>query len=628
MMNRLHAWCTLFLLMSCLYPWAAQAQRFSVQKNTGCAPLSVNIVVNAPAKCDGSNPCSMNFGDGGGFQAMTFSHTYTQPGTYTVEVVFQSLGSDEIQVVVSPNKKPSFDIYTCGGSQVQVKVTDTQYANYLINFNDGTPEISRSANSTATHTYVATGPQNISVRGQLVGGDDNCTDSTRQVVVVNNLPTPTLSRLEVLDDAQVKMDFTPVQDIQYKHEIAVSNNTTFQQLPRLYNTSTVTTGSLKTNNTFYCFRLGAFDPCNNTTAYGNTVCSVDLDAAAQNNLNALTWNTSATGITGYTISRTPGTTLNAAPPQTSLNDPNVVCGQVYTYQLTASYVPGIESISQSKTVTAISTDVPKSIRDISAAVTGSQGVTLTWQPDPAFIPDTYTVTRITNGNFTKLPAVNTPAYTDDAFVPADNICYKVDYKDICGRTSAPDGITACPVRLSGALQANNHIVLDWTAYTGWQLGVVRYIVDKYDDQGQLLDSFDVGTALTLTDDADDINHQAYRFVVRALANDNTLSPSVSNEIRIIKEPNLFYPSAFTPNGDGLNDEFKVFAQFTEQFELKIFNRWGELMFLSDDFNQGWNGTYKGSLMPEGTYVFRARLTDKLGRVFNRSGTVLLLKKQP
>jgi len=52
------------------------------------------------------------------------------------------------------------------------------------------------------------------------------------------------------------------------------------------------------------------------------------------------------------------------------------------------------------------------------------------------------------------------------------------------------------------------------------------------------------------------------------------------------------------------------------------------MFLSDDFNQGWNGTYKGSLMPEGTYVFRARLTDKLGRVFNRSGTVLLLKKQP
>src|SRR5690606_9404582 len=103
--------------------------------------------------------------------------------------------------------------------------------------------------------------------------------------------------------------------------------------------------------------------------------------------------------------------------------------------------------------------------------------------------------------------------------------------------------------------------------------------------------------------------------------------SISNTIRIIKEPNLFHPTAFTPNADGLNDVFNVFGQYVDRFEMQIFNRWGEMMFHTEDLNEGWDGRFKGTLMPEGTYVFRATITDQAGRSFERSGTLVLLRKQ-
>ena len=61
--------------------------------------------------------------------------------------------------------------------------------------------------------------------------------------------------------------------------------------------------------------------------------------------------------------------------------------------------------------------------------------------------------------------------------------------------------------------------------------------------------------------------------------------------------------------------------------MKIFNRWGELLFATSDISTGWDGTYRGNDMPEGTYTFIANITDRAGRTFKRSGSVLLLRKR-
>src|SRR5690606_36009144 len=94
-----------------------------------------------------------------------------------------------------------------------------------------------------------------------------------------------------------------------------------------------------------------------------------------------------------------------------------------------------------------------------------------------------------------------------------------------------------------------------------------------------------------------------------------------------RDPSITYPTAFTPNADGLNDRFIVHARFVNGFQLSIFNRWGELIYITNDITQGWDGTADGKVMPEGTYTFRADLIDYLGREFIETGAVLLLRKR-
>ena len=66
-------------------------------------------------------------------------------------------------------------------------------------------------------------------------------------------------------------------------------------------------------------------------------------------------------------------------------------------------------------------------------------------------------------------------------------------------------------------------------------------------------------------------------------------------------PQLFLPSAFSPNGDQQHDDLEIFGRHFKNFELKIFNRWGEIIFISHDRSDRWDGKYRGEEMPVGTY---------------------------
>jgi gliding motility-associated-like protein len=71
---------------------------------------------------------------------------------------------------------------------------------------------------------------------------------------------------------------------------------------------------------------------------------------------------------------------------------------------------------------------------------------------------------------------------------------------------------------------------------------------------------------------------------------------------------LFIPNAFTPNGDGKNDVFKVYGSSINQVELRIFSQWGQLLFESKDLQKGWDGTYGSHLQPTGVYLYAVKLT--------------------
>ena len=95
-----------------------------------------------------------------------------------------------------------------------------------------------------------------------------------------------------------------------------------------------------------------------------------------------------------------------------------------------------------------------------------------------------------------------------------------------------------------------------------------------------------------------------------------------------QEYGYYVPNAFTPNGDGINDEFLPLGNAIqlETYDLQIFDRWGQQLFQSTDPGKGWNGIVGGSVAPDGVYVYRAFVVDAISRErFELFGHVTLFR---
>lgn len=82
--------------------------------------------------------------------------------------------------------------------------------------------------------------------------------------------------------------------------------------------------------------------------------------------------------------------------------------------------------------------------------------------------------------------------------------------------------------------------------------------------------------------------------------------SVTYDVIVNPDINIYVPNTFTPDNDKFNDEWFVFLNGIDiyDFELIVFNRWGEVVWESRNPNEGWNGTYNGKPVPEGTYIWQ------------------------
>lgn len=81
------------------------------------------------------------------------------------------------------------------------------------------------------------------------------------------------------------------------------------------------------------------------------------------------------------------------------------------------------------------------------------------------------------------------------------------------------------------------------------------------------------------------------------------------EVPIYFDPLIYIPNAFTVNGDGINDYFKAQGYNIIEFEMLIFNRWGELIKTLSSLDESWDGTYQGVPVPDGVYVWQVRYVD-------------------
>jgi gliding motility-associated-like protein len=100
---------------------------------------------------------------------------------------------------------------------------------------------------------------------------------------------------------------------------------------------------------------------------------------------------------------------------------------------------------------------------------------------------------------------------------------------------------------------------------------------------------------------------------------NSVQVTIPTELLVI-------PNAFTPNGDGLNDTFIPKIRAFSSFQMEVFNTWGEKLFITNSLEgKGWDGTYKGQLVPAGNYLYHITLTTLDGQLVNRTGGITLIR---
>lgn len=602
--------------------------RFSVDNIRGCAPFTVNIISTnliTVGECTPSKPCLMDYQGNNSQQQNLFVFIYNTPGTYKLSVLYQSIGADDITITVDPNIQPNFEIYTCSANQVSIKITDINYNQYQIDFGDGAI-IPFGNSKTAQHSYLAAGNYNISVTGRRLGAAQNCNSKVLPFQALLTLPLPQITQLTAIDPTTLKLDFVQQVNIQYHLEIAV-NSTNFQLLQTLYGVSTYTIPNLKVDDNYYCFRLSSYDPCTGVNNYSNQVCSHNFDLTLTSGQNKLDWQTSVTGVASVDVLRNK-TIYNSLPGSPlTFSDQLVICKTSYCYQLTSNYSSGTKSISLEKCGTAFSSVTPNTINNTTSIVS-KDGVQLSWLQDPLFKSVGYTLYQSQNqGTFFLHGQSPTAQYQVPGYNASGNFCYAIQYKDECDNQSQLSS-PVCPIRLQASLADNNEVTLTWSDYRGWVNGVKNYKIEKFNKSGGLINTFTtIGSITTLLDNQLDLQNQAISYKVTAIPNDASLVSSVSNQVDVVKQVNLFFPTAFTPDkvGPPENETFAVGGQFISKLEMSIFDRWGALIFYSDK-NEPWDGTRSGQPMPVATYVWTVNITDLTGQSSKRSGTVLLMRK--
>ncbi|MEH0153713.1 PKD domain-containing protein [Limibacter armeniacum] len=128
---------------------------------------------------------------------------------------------------------------------------------------------------------------------------------------------------------------------------------------------------------------------------------------------------------------------------------------------------------------------------------------------------------------------------------------------------------------------------------------------------------------------------SYTVLVTDLSHETSCTTEETIVVREACPPKIFAPNAFTPNGDGMNDTFFIESKFLLNIEMKIYNRWGEIIFYREyadgeelrNPDNGWDGTYRGKPVELGTYLVTLKYENELfqGKTFKDERSVTVIR---
>ena len=576
-----------------------------------------------------------DFGDGQTSNLQNPTHNYTAAGKYTVTMTITDIdgctSTKSYPVIISPKPVANFAVSgaTCIGSPTvfadKSTISSGTIAKWIWNFGDGEIDTLTTITPTVSHTYSKLGTNTVSL---TTISDNGCISPVySQPVTVSPVPIVDFSMPDVcLNDAfaqftdkssiadNTEADFTYLWNFGDPGASAANPNTSTLKNPKHtysnaanYNvTLTVQSKYGCTVTTTHQFTVNGANPVAGFNIENNNSCSSDAVIFDENsnvdfgNITRLVWyfdyNNNPTDSVVYTRETMPadkkyshsyglfntGNTRNYEVRLIAYTGNSIAsCSSIHDATVTQIVNPivaliSVDDICQGANPIQLMVDT----KDFKGTgVFNGTGVSPTGTFNPAIAgPGTATVSYIftSNGcNDTTSEKINVVA---DPTVTADHVVNMLE---------------GDPVVLNATATGNN-ITYKWTPSTGLNHdNILNPVVNAVDNTNY---------TLTVTS-ADHCTAQA--------------------SVEVLVKKKLVIPSAFTPNGDGINDTWQI--KYIEDYPgctVDIFNRYGEKIYSSINYAVEWDGTYKGHYLPTGTYYYI--VNPKNGRS-TMSGPVTIIK---
>lgn len=227
-------------------------------------------------------------------------------------------------------------------------------------------------------------------------------------------------------------------------------------------------------------------------------------------------------------------------------------------------------------------------------------------------------------------------YIDSAGIDVNksSYTYRVLYLDSCGTPVNPaNEVTTILARIIQADEATLTLNIDWSSYSIFAGGVTRYEVNRAVNDVYEWPPVYISASNQLNFE-DQLNESlvmdgkvCYRVTAREGQNIYGFKEeSLSNEACYVFKPLIYIPNAFTPGG--LNPVFYPVINLAEinNYKLTIFDRWNNIIFVSDDIQTGWNGIMQnGMKAPFGVYGYQVSVLDGNGKEIRKTGHVTLIR---
>lgn len=608
---------------------------FELDKYEGCAPLTVQITNTV------QNPIltSYNAAYDGRSLAPAFqeivNYTYRTPGNF-IMIQQAAISTGRVYacktVKVSETRGVSATYSSCGGGKVIISLVNnailSAYDGVEIKWGDGATQNWQKGDPLIiehNYTNVSQSPT-IVFTGYYAAGKacDRGVAASLQVTFERpQLNEIQMSSLEMRGDGTIRVIYLGVAGI--PTQIQFSSDGTSYTTHGTRSSGGTQPYDIRSQNIaqVYHVKLSSEDLCAGSTLT-QPLSTMTLSGTSTDGANNLKWNQypDAAQFEGYDLLRD-GTVIKSftSIAETSYTDADVECGTFTEYRVVAKLK---NATSTSAPVgLRVETGSAKPLAGGSVSVLDASSIAIKADVPGAGPNTTFqlSIERAEAGStlFKKIITLyNQSEYIDDAAKTSElSYCYRMSYENSCGQ-KVPASEPICTILLS-----KNLTTLNWTGENPVLGGTEGYTVVQTGSSGNAED-IPVQKSTSYTVKLNNQSDLEYNFLIKATSLDGDFE-SLSNIVNYRRNAGVFVPDAFTPNGDGFNDILEAKSEQLQSFKFSVMNRWGVVVFHSDDIAKGWDGTVDGTNAPVGYYFYKMTFVDDINQTVEKSGTFMLLR---